>query len=391
MRTATRIVNAGRHPDQYSGAVNPPVYRTSTVLSSTVGDWQARQAQRKAGVPGMYYGRHGTLTTRSLEEAIAEIEGGDRAFVCPSGMAACAMAILAFVKTGDHILVTDNVYGPVRIFADDVLVRMGVETTYFDPAAGGDIGKLIRPNTVLVYTEAPGSHTFEMQDIPAISAAAHAAGAVVLMDNTWATPLYFPAFERGVDVSIQAATKYVIGHSDAMLGLVTVKKAHEAEMERSIHAYGTITSPDDVYMAQRGLRTMHVRLERHWASGVKLAQWLAAQPEVAEVVHPALPGDKGHALWKRDFLGASGLFCFSFRDMPAALVDGFVDALQLFNIGASWGGFESLILPIAPASQRTATRWTQPGKTLRIHAGLEDADDLLEDLDSALRMLRSRL
>lgn len=389
MRIGTKVITAGRGTDRYSGAVNPPVYRTSTVLSGSIGDWEKKQAERAAGVPGMYYGRQGTLTTRSFEEAVAEIEGGDRAFVCPSGLAACIMSILAFVKTGDHILVTDSVYGPVRTFADTVLVRMGVETTYYDPHVGAGIKELMRHNTVVVYTEAPGSYTFEVQDVPAIAAAAHAAGAIVLMDNTWATPLYFRAFEHGVDVSIQAATKYVIGHSDAMLGLITTTRTHATAMERCIHAFGQITSPDDIYLAQRGLRTLHVRLERHWATGLKLARWLAAQEEVAQVVHPALPGDKGHELWKRDFLGASGLFCFSFRKLPPGAFEAFVDQLDLFHIGASWGGFESLVLPIDPASQRTATTWAPPGRTLRIHAGLEDPDDLMGDLSSALQKLRS--
>lgn len=389
MRIGTKVITAGRDPDRYSGAVNPPVYRTSTVLSGTVADWQKRQATRAAGVPGMYYGRHGTLTTRDLEEAFAEIEGGHRSFVCPSGLAACIMSILAFVKSGDHILITDSVYGPVRTFADGPLVRMGVQTTYYDPLIGADIKKLIQPNTTVVYTEAPGSHTLEVQDIPAIAAEAHAAGAVVLMDNTWATPLFFRAFNHGVDVSIQAATKYVIGHSDAMLGLVTTTQQLSPAMERCVHEYGQITSPDDVYLAQRGLRTMQVRLERHWATGVRLARWLAEQREVSRVIHPALPEDKGHALWKRDFLGASGLFSVVFNDLPGAAVDAFIDELELFNIGASWGGFESLILPIDPTAQRTATKWAAPGKAVRIHAGLEDVDDLLEDMSNAFKALRS--
>ncbi|MGD9945404.1 MAG: PLP-dependent aspartate aminotransferase family protein, partial [Burkholderiaceae bacterium] len=238
-------------------------------------------------------------------------------------------------------------------------------------------------------TEAPGSLTFEMQDIPAIAAEAHAAGAVVLMDNTWATPLYFRAFEHGVDVSIQAATKYIVGHSDAMLGLVTTRQAHAAAMERCVHVYGQITSPDDAYVALRGLRTLHVRLERHWASGLKLARWLAEQEEVAEVVHPALPGDKGHELWKRDFLGASGLFCFSFKKLPPHAFEAFIDQLGLFHIGASWGGFESLVQPINPGSQRTATTWAPAGNSVRIHVGLEDADDLIDDLSGAFKKLRS--
>lgn len=388
MKIATRVITAARSAERFGGAVNPPIYRTSTVLSSTIGDWEKKQAERAAGLPGMYYGRHGTLTTRSFEEAVAEIEGGDRAFVCPSGLAACNMAILAFVKSGDHILVTDSVYGPVRTFADSVLTRMGVETTYYDPCIGAGIKELIRPNTVVVYTEAPGSHTFEVQDIPAIAAVAHAAGAVVLMDNTWATPVYFRAFEHGVDVSIQAATKYIIGHSDAMLGLITTTSTHAPAMERCVYTYGQITSPDDIYLAQRGLRTLPLRLERHFSTGVKLAEWLSTQAEVAQVVHPALPGDKGHQLWKRDFLGASGLFCFTFKDLPSEAFEAFVDHLEFFHIGASWGGFESLILPIHPATQRTATTWTATGETVRIHAGLEDVDDLLEDLSSAFEKLR---
>ncbi len=391
MKDDTRIVNAGRHPELYGGAVNPPIVRASTVLSKTIGEWEAKAKERAKDVPGMYYGRHGTPTARSLEEAIAELEGGHRAFVYPSGLAACVTALLSFVKQGDHVLLTDSVYAPVRRLAGSFLKRFGVTSTFFDPCIGSGIAALIQPNTKVVYVESPGSHTFEVQDIPAIAAEAHKAGATVIMDNTWATPLYYRPLDHGVDISVQAATKYIVGHSDAMLGIVTATKEAYPALKATTHELGQIAGPDDIYLAQRGLRTMHVRLERHWATGVKLASWIREQPEVAVVLHPALETDPGHKLWKRDFKGASGLFAFVLHPMEAAVANTLVDSLELYNIGASWGGYESLILPIHPNEGRTATKWPYPGPGFRIHAGLEDPDDLLDDLKQGFAALRRAL
>jgi len=389
LRDSTKIVTSGRHPELYQGAVNPPVFRASSVLSQTMAEWEHKAAERAKDVPGMYYGRNGTPTTRALEEAFADLEGGYRSFVYPSGLAACVTAILAYVKAGDHILFTDSVYGPVRRLAGSFLDRFGVSSTFYDPLIGDGIASLIQPNTRVVYTEAPGSHTFEFQDIPAIAKAAHAADAVVVMDNTWATPLYYRAFEHGVDVSVQAATKYVVGHSDAMLGIVTVNRDHYDALKACTYELGQIASPDDVYLALRGMRTMHVRLPRHWETGLKLARWIAEQPEVEVVIHPALEGDPGHALWKRDCTGASGLFTFVLKPVGDGARAALIDNLKYFNVGASWGGYESLILPINPSKVRTATTWPYAGPAFRIHAGLESADDLLEDLTHGFECLRA--
>jgi cysteine-S-conjugate beta-lyase len=386
MRAETKIVTAGRHPELNDGAVNPPVVRTSTVISRTMAEWEMRN---KPGFKGASYGRLGTATAQSFEEAIAALEGGDRSLVFPSGLAANIGAIMPFVKAGDHILLPDTIYGPVRRFADNRLTRLGIAIGYYDPLDASSVRRLTQSNTRLVYLEAPGSLTFEMQDVPALTREAHAGGAVVVMDNTWATPLYFRPLDHGVDVSIQSATKYIVGHSDVMIGVVTTTAAVTEVVRASRQDFGQISSPDDVYLAQRGLRTMHVRLKQHWAAGLILAEWLAAQPEVMEVFHPALPTDPGHALWKRDFAGASGLFGFAFKPIPAASAEVFVDSLSLFGIGASWGGYESLIMPIHLERQRTVMHKRLTGPAFRIHAGLENTDDLLEDLAKGFEALRT--
>jgi cystathionine beta-lyase len=292
------------------------------------------------------------------------------------------------VQSGDHVLVTDNVYGPTRTFATRFLRRFGVEATFFPPLAGAGITALMRDNTRAVFLESPGSLSFEVQDVPAIAAAARARGATVLMDNTWATPLFFKPLAHGVDISIQAATKYIVGHSDAMLGTVTATEAAAARLRAVHYELGQTVGPDDVNLASRGLRTMAVRLARHWETGVRLAEWIARQPEVARVLHPALPGDPGHALWERDFTGASGLFGVVLRPIARRAYAALFDRLALFGIGASWGGYESLIVPMSPGETRTATSWTDPGPCFRIHAGLENVDDLLADLDAGFRRLR---
>ena len=375
LKPATRLVVGGRDPAANHGFVNPPVHHVSTVLYPTAEDFLARRAR-------YLYGRRGTPTSEALEDALRALEGPDCAGVAllPSGLAAISTALLAVLKAGDHLLVTDSVYQPTRKFCDGMLKRYGVTVTYYDPLIGGAIAALIQPNTRAVFVEAPGSLSFEIQDVPAIAAAAHAKGAVVLMDNTWATSLYFRAFEKGVDLSIQAATKYIGGHSDVMLGTVSANKATWERLADTVHALGLCVGPDDVYLGLRGLRTMGVRLAHHHQAGMKVARWLAERPEIACVLHPALESCPGHALWRRDFSGASGLFSIVFKPVAQTAVNAFLNELTLFGIGASWGGFESLAIPFDCAPIRTATKWAPGGPTVRIHIGLEEIDDLICDL-----------
>jgi len=388
MKDDTKIVTAGRDPESNHGIVNPPVYHASTVLHPTLADWDASRETRARGERGIFYGRWGTPTTFALEDAVSAIEGGHRCMLYSSGLGAIAGALLAFLKAGDHVLMTDSVYGPARAFCNNVLSRYGVTTTFYDPLLGADVAELLRPETRIVYTEAPGSQTFEMQDIPAIAEVAHRHGAVVMMDNTWASPLYFKPFEHGVDVSIQAGTKYIVGHSDVMIGTATATREAWPQLEETSRQLGQAAGPDDVYLAQRGLRTLGVRLERHWQTGLKLAEWMLAQAEVECVMHPALPDDPGHALWQRDFLGASGLFGVTLTPRPREAVAALIDSLSLFGLGASWGGFESLVLASSPNTMRDARPWPYEGPTLRFHAGLEDPDDLIEDLEHGFAQLR---
>ena len=375
-KSETRLVNAGRDPQAYHGFVNPPVYHASTVLYPTAEDQVAHRARYQ-------YGRRGTPTSEALESALTEIEGEGCAGVAllPSGLAAISTALLAVAGSGDHILITDSVYRPTRTFCDGVLKRMGVETTYYDPLIGADIAKLFKPNTRAVFVEAPGSQSFEMQDIPAIAKLAHAKGALVLMDNTWATPLYFRAFEKGVDLSIQAGTKYIGGHSDIMFGCVSANAATLPALKNTVYTMGLCVGPDDIYLALRGLRTMGVRLARHFESGLRVARWLEQRPEVQRVLHPALESDPGHKIWKRDFSGASGLFSIVFKPCAERAVYAFMNELALFGMGYSWGGFESLVILFDCAEYRTATAWAPGGPTLRFHIGLEDPDDLIADLE----------
>jgi cystathionine beta-lyase len=381
-RTATEIVHTGRDPMAHHGFVNTPVYRGSTVLFKTVESFENR-AQKYV------YGRRGTPTSEALEEAIANLEGGARTWLAPSGAAAIATALVSFTKAGDHILVADTVYNPTRRFCDQVLRRFGVETTYYDPLIGGDIARLIKPNTTVVFTESPGSLTLEVQDIPAIAAAARARGALVFLDNTWASPLYFKPFVHGVDVSIQAATKYIAGHADAMLGAITANEAAARRMLSEAQAMGICAGTEEIFLALRGLRTLEVRLERHWRSGVEMARWLEARPEVARVLHPALPSHPQHELWKRDFLGAAGLFTVVLKPVSKAAVAAMLEGLELFGIGASWGGFESLVLPFHASTSRTATLWNPQGPTVRFHIGLEDVEDLQADLEAGFERLKT--
>jgi len=379
---STRLVHSGRDAEEQFGFVNPPVVRGSTVLFPDV-------ASLTSGDARYTYGRHGSPTIRLLEEAIAELEGGACTRLAPSGLAAISAALLAFVEAGDHILVTDSVYRPTRRFCDRVLKRLGVETEYFDPVIGDGIAALMRENTRLVFTESPGSQSFEMQDIPAIATAAHERGAWVLTDNTWATPLYFKPFDHGVDVSIQAATKYIVGHSDAMLGAMTAN-ARAADRIAAIHTdLGLCPGPEDCYLGLRGMRTMGVRLERHQQAGLEIARWLAGRSEVSRVLHPGLPDHPGHDIWRRDYTGASGLFSVILHPASREAVAAMLDHLKLFGLGFSWGGFESLVVPFDPSNYRSATVWNPEGPALRVHIGLEDVDDLKRDLAAGFERLNA--
>lgn len=379
-RPATDLAHAGRNPFAHHGFVNPPVYRGSTVLFKTVASFEKREQR-------YVYGRRGTPTSEALEEAIACLEGGARTWLAPSGAAAIATTLLSFTKAGDHILVTDSAYLPTRKMCDGVLKRLGVETTYYDPTIGTGIAQLMRPNTTLVFTESPGSLTFEIQDIPAIAAAAHARGALVVTDNTWGTPLYFKPFSHGVDISIQAATKYIVGHADAMLGSITVVEKLANTLVAEAGNLGICAGTEEMYLGLRGIRTMGVRLERHWQSGLEMARWLEQRPEVARVIHPALPSHPQHELWKRDFLGACGLFTIVLKPCPKAAVAALLEGLEFFGIGASWGGYESLVLPFNAATSRSATAWQPEGPTVRFHIGLEDVGDLKADLEAGFARL----
>jgi cystathionine beta-lyase len=382
VKPATRLVTGGRDANANHGFVNPPVYHASTVLYSTAEDFLARRAR-------YLYGRRGTPTSEALENALRALEGPACAGVAllPSGLAAISTALLAVLNAGDHLLVTDSAYQPTRRFCDSVLRRYGIATSYYDPMIGGDIAALIKPNTRAVFVEAPGSLSFEIQDVPAIAAAAHARGAVVLMDNTWASSLYFHAFDKGVDLSIQAGTKYIGGHSDVMLGTVSANRATWERLRETVHALGLCVGPDDIYLGLRGLRTMGVRLAQHHQAGLKVARWLAERPEIARVLHPALESCPGHAVWRRDFSGASGLFSVVFKPVAQSAVNAFLNELSLFGMGASWGGFESLAIPFDCTSIRTATKWAPGGPTVRLHIGLEDVDDLIGDLERGFAAL----
>jgi cystathionine beta-lyase len=372
----TALVTSGRDTKAQKGFVNPPVVHGSTVLYPTADDLHAHRGE-------FQYGRRGTPTTKALQEALIAVEGPQCAGVgiAPSGLAAITTTLLAVLKSGDHLLVCDNAYRPTRNFCNGMLARYGVETTYFDPLIGAGIGELFKPNTRAVLAEAPGSQTFEMPDIPAIASVAHARGALVIDDNTWATPLYHRSLEQGVDISIQAATKYIGGHSDIMFGTISANARAWPLIAEAIQLLGVCAGPDDVFLALRGLRTLAVRLAQHHRSGLEMARWLATRPEVIRVLHPALENDPGHAIWKRDFSGASGLFSIVLKPAPQKAVDTLLDTVKLFGMGYSWGGFESLVIPFDCEGYRTATKWAPGGPTLRLHIGLEDVGDLKADLE----------
>ena len=375
----TIAVSAGRMSREHFGVVNTPVYRASTIL------YRDLASQKAHDVP-YTYARRGTPSSRSLEEAVTALEGGARSVIVPSGLNAIATAILSVCGAGHHLLMVDSCYAPTRTFCDKTLRRLGIETTYYDPVIGSGIAALFEPNTRAVFCESPGSLTFEVQDIPAIAEVAHARGAALLLDNTWATPVFFPALARGADLSIQAATKYIGGHADVMIGYITANAAHADRLVDTHGNMGLYASGDDCFLALRGIRTLPTRLKRHQETALKLARWLESRGEIARVLYPALESDPGHAIWQRDFLGATGLFGIVLKQCTESAIAAFIDGLDHFGIGFSWGGYESLIVPAA--IQRTARPFEAEGPVLRIHAGLEDTDDLIADLDAGLARLR---
>lgn len=379
-RTDTRLVSTGRNPKEQNGFVNPPVVRASTVVFDSTDALYSGKAK-------YFYGRRGTPTTNALTDALTDLEGAAGTVLAPSGLAACSLALMSAAKSGDHVLITDSVYEPTRHFAKTVLEPMGVKVEYYDPLIGSDIAQLFRENTSAVFTEAPGSQTFEMQDIPAIVAAAHTRDILVLLDNTWGTPLFFDSMAHGVDMTIQAGTKYIVGHSDVMLGTVSANQKAWDRLNEVHGAMGYHVGPDDVYLALRGLRTMSVRLKQHQASALTMAKWLESRPEVHRVLYPALESDPGHALWLRDFTGACGLFGVVLKDCNKKQALAFIDALELFGLGYSWGGFESLVIHADPRTYRTATNWDETGQLIRLHIGLEDIEDLKADIEKGFAAL----
>ncbi len=375
LKPQTRLVLAAREFSQH-GTIPPPVYHASTYLFSTLADYYAPNKQYS-------YARRGTPTSRALESAIAMLEGGHASKVGPSGLAAIASVLLAFLKSGDHLLMTDSAYNPSRYLCDTMIARMGIETTYYDPLAGAAIEALVRPNTRMIYCESPGSQTLEVQDIPALADVARKRGLLLATDNTWSGGYYFNAFAHGADISIHAATKYIGGHADMMLGAVTCNEKTWPQFKEGFETLGQFAGPDDMANALRGLRTLDVRLTRHMQNALKVAEWLQGRPEVSEVIYPALPGSRGHSLWKRDFTGASGLMSIVLKPASREQVARMLDDMRIFGIGESWGGFESLVVPFKP--HRTATHWPADGPCLRFHIGLENCDDLIDDLHDGFK------
>ncbi len=384
MKKDTLITEVGRDPEKNFGVVNPPVHHASTILFPTMAELE--EAYRTP-FDGVRYGRRGTPITFALEEAVTALEGGYRGIAMPSGRSAISTALLAFLKSGGHLLMVDAAYEPTREFCENMLRGFGVEVTYYDPLIGSGIARLMQPNTKVVYVESPGSLTFEVQDLPAIAEAAHAAGAIVIADNTWAGSYYFRPLDHGADVAVLAGTKYIVGHSDVMLGLAVTTEETFLAVKQASHDLGTHVAPDDCYLALRGLRTLGVRMPRHEETALTLAGWLEQRPEVCRVIHPALPSTPGHEIWKRDFSGSSGLFSVLLNDYSREALAAMLDGMRLFSMGYSWGGFESLMIPVKPEETRTATRWATEGPMVRIHAGLEDPEDLIDDLEKGLARL----
>lgn len=387
MKIGTRLAQKGRKARSQPGTINLPVTRASTVTFASLAEMEAVQKRFDADEAVPTYGIVNMPLRVAFEELIADLEGGHRAVTLPTGLAAVAVAIMACVKAGDHVLVTDSAYGPTRRFCDRTLRRFGVETSYYDPLAGAGIAELMKPNTRVVYLESPGSLTFEVQDFPAIARVAHEHGAAVIHDNTWATGIFFDSFAHGADLVVQAATKYPGGHSDVLIGAVVANEAWWPKLRDTSRDLGQTASPDDVFLALRGLRTLEVRLRRHEKSALEVARWLAARSDVKRVLHPALPGDPGHALWKRDFRGASGLFGVELAPCTRAQVAALVEGLECFALGYSWGGYESLVVPANLKGARSVRTWTG-GPLIRLHIGLEEPGDLIADLERGFERMR---
>jgi cystathionine beta-lyase len=388
----TRLVHAGRTPHEFGGVVNTPVFHASTVLSPSLQTWREARSAPLPNYPEgvdatVTYGVSGTSTTYRLEAALCEVYKAGDVVMTPSGLSAITAGLFAVLKAGDHLLMTDTAYFPTRKFCTQVLAKYGIETTYYDPRLGAGIAELIRPNTACVYTESPGSQTFEIQDIPAIAEAAHRAGACVMMDNTWGTPLFCDPFALGVDVVNEAVTKYIGGHSDLIMGLIASTREYAERVRSAVRLHGHHVAPDDLFLAARGLRTMELRLRQTGENGLALARWLERQPQVETVLHPALESHPDHALWKRDFTGCSGLFSAVFKPVPDHALAAFYDGLELFGLGASWGGFESLVKPTDLSLERSATDWPYDGPIVRFYTGLEDPDDLIADVHAGLERM----
>lgn len=378
----TILTHAGRDPSRHLGAVNTPVYRASTILFPTLAALEAKEGTK------LRYGRRGTPTTHALEDAVCALEKADRALLAPSGVSAISTILMSFAEPGAHILMTDSAYGPARKFCEFTLRKFGVETTYYDPTVGAGIEALIRPETKLIWMESPGSQTFEVQDVPAIAEVARRHGIVTAIDNTWSGGYFCQPLTQGVDISIQAGTKYISGHSDLLLGTIACRAEQYDRLRETYLRFGVCVGADDAFLALRGLRTMAVRMAHHHQSGLEVANWLLQQEEVCRVMHPGLPGDPGHALWRQQFTGASGLFGFVLRPADRPALGRMFDGLSLFGMGSSWGGFESLLVPSNPSVYRSATTWAPGGQTVRIHVGLEDPADLIAELRAAFDRLR---
>jgi cystathionine beta-lyase len=382
LKDRTKLVHAGRRPSEQLGFVNTPLYRGSTVLFPTLQDFYARNAR-------FSYGTQGTPTTAALESAWMEICGAAGTVLAPTGLAAIALALLTAAKAGDHVLVTDAVYRPSRNFCNTVLARMGVDTSYYDPTIGAAIESLLRPNTSVIFLESPGSQSFEVQDVPAIAALARSKGICTILDNTWATPLFFPPHARGADMAVEAGTKYLSGHSDLLIGLVSANAEWFPQLRATFDAFAMCAGPEDVFLSLRGLRTLDLRLREAGRQALDLAHWLSARKEVTKVLNPALPSCPGHEFWRRDFLGSSGLFSVLLAPCSRAGLGAMLDGLKLFGMGYSWGGYESLVIPFDCRSYRSATAWNPEGPALRFSVGLEDIDDLKADLDAGFARLRA--
>lgn len=386
----TQVLHVGRDPDANHGVVNPPVYHCSTVIFKSLDELLETRRDRASGAfEGFTYGREGTVTTRALEDAVTLLDGGYRAVVTSCGLGAICASLMAFLSAGDHLLIVDSLYGPARDFCEQFLRKFGVEVEYYPPSIGAEIEGLIRPNTRVVYMESPGSLTFEITDVPAVTAVCRRRGITTIMDNTWASPICFQPLKHGVDVSINAATKYISGHSDLMLGVAVCTEAAFIPVKKSASAAGYCGGPDDVYMALRGLRTLPLRMRQHQQSATEVALWLQQRPEVFRVMYPALPGDPGHELWKRDFTGASGLFGIVLNACTDRQFAAMLDGMKLFRLGYSWGGYESLCVPTYPSTLRSAEKWEAPGPSIRIHVGLEDVADLIADLEAGFARLKA--